>query len=107
MLRFTGSGVGAGASLFTLPDFLRPSPVMIVVGPSAANDFHGGDMARDAERCGVDSSSLRRFEGRGVTPSSSPMSALESPSTSTEIVLLSWVAASLRVMAESLVVSSS
>jgi len=42
----------------------------IVVGPSAANDLHGGDTAREMERRGVRLSTLRRFGGRDA-PSAS------------------------------------
>ena len=69
--RFTGSGVGGAASLLTRDDFLTPFS-KTVVGPSATNDFQGGDAARDAERRGVVSSSFRRFGGRSMTPPSSP-----------------------------------
>lgn len=69
VLRFAGSGagvgVGVGASLFTLADFLIPSPVIIVVGPLASKDFQGGESARDADRRGGGSSSSLRFlDGR-------------------------------------------
>ena len=72
LLGFVGSGVGGAASLFTREDFLTPFS-KTVVGPSATNDFHGGDAAREAERRGVVvSSSFRRFEGRSMTPPSWP-----------------------------------
>lgn len=65
---FVGSGVGGAVSLFTRDDFLTPFS-KTVVGPSATNDFHGGEAARDAERRGVVvSSSFRRFAGRSMTP---------------------------------------
>ena len=65
---FTGSG--GGGSLFTRDDLRTPLSKM-VVGPSAAKGFQGGDTARETERCGVVSSSLRRFEGRSRTRLSS------------------------------------
>lgn len=76
--RFVGSGVGGGASRFTRDDFLTPFS-KTVVGPSALKDLQGGDAARDAER-GVDvdvddSSTLRRFAGRCMTPPSSTPSS--------------------------------
>jgi hypothetical protein len=76
-LRLGGSGVGGAVSLFTRDDFLTPVS-KTVVGPSAANDLHGGDTARDAGRLGVPSSSLRRFDAREMTPPSSPVSAVGS-----------------------------
>lgn len=70
---FVGSGVGGAVSLFTRDDFLTPFS-KTVVGPSATNDFHGGEAARDVERRGVVvvSSNFRRFAGRPMTPPSWP-----------------------------------
>jgi hypothetical protein len=56
------AGSGGGGSRLTRDDLRTPLSKM-VVGPSAANVFHGGETARDAEGRGVVSSSLRRFEG--------------------------------------------
>lgn len=72
-LFLTGVGSGGGASRLTRDDFLMPFSIM-VVGPSAANDFQGGDTARDRERRGVKSSSFRRFTGRDGCIPSSPFS---------------------------------
>lgn len=71
--RFGGSGVGGGPSRFTRDDFLTPFS-KTVVGPSALNDFHGGDTAREVER-DVDDSTRRRFAGRWAAPPSSMPSA--------------------------------
>jgi hypothetical protein len=68
-LRFTGSGVGGAASLFTRDDLRTPFS-KTVVGPSTAKGLQGGDTAREAGRVGVLSSSLRRLAGRCMTPPS-------------------------------------
>jgi hypothetical protein len=81
-LRFTGSGVGGAASLLTRDDFRTPFS-NTVVGPSAAKAFQGGDMARDADRLGVLSSSFRRFAGCWMTPPSSPFSTTSCSSSFT------------------------
>ena len=82
--RFAGSGVGGGASRFTRDDFRLPFSKM-VVGPSALNDFQGGDAARDAERGveALDSSTFRRFAARCcmTPPSSVPSSGAATPSS--------------------------
>lgn len=100
VLRFAGVGGGGGASLLTLADFLLPSLVMIVVGPSIAKGFHGGDAARDVER-DARSSSLRRFAGRCVEPPSSPMSVDGSSSAFIDTALLLRNAASSRAGVDS------
>jgi hypothetical protein len=100
---FVGSGVGGAVSLFTRDDFLTPFS-KTVVGPSATNDFHGGDAARDVERRGVVvSSSFRRFAGRSMTPPPLPFTDAEcSPSLAVRGALSSPVASPFRAMVEGL-----
>lgn len=68
---FLTGGSGGAVSRFTRDDFLTPLS-KIVVGPSAANDLHGGDAARDNDRRGVRLSSFLRFAGRDAWMASSP-----------------------------------
>lgn len=100
---FVGSGVGGAVSRFTRDDFLTPFS-KTVVGPSATNDFHGGEAARDTERRGVVvSSSFRRFAGRSMTPPPLPFTGGEcSPSLAVRGALSSPVASPFCAMVDGL-----
>jgi hypothetical protein len=64
-----GGGGGRGGSLFTRDDFRTPLSKM-VVGPSAAKAFHGGEGAREEGRDAKSSSFRRLAGGPAMTPSS-------------------------------------